>query len=203
MKSYHHGNLRNALIEAGIALLNEQGHFSLRKVAEKCGVSHAAPYSHFENKEALMEAMQQHVTKQFTEVLQKTVEEYKDDFDIMLHLGNAYISFFMEHQQYFLFLYQHSGIQFDFTEEGILKNTYTPCSIFKKASFELMEKIDFPKEKRLDVLIAMLVLVHGITTMLITAQIKYEGNYKTLLEKAIAANAMFSNIVNQKRREDL
>ena len=49
----------------------------------------------------------------------------------------------------------------------------------------------------------MLVLVHGITTMLITAQIKYEGNYKTLLEKAIAANAMFSNIVNQKRREDL
>ena len=96
-KPYHHGNLRNTLIEAGIALLNEQGqqHFSLRKVAAKCGVSHAAPYSHFENKEALMEAMKEHVTKQFTEVLEKTVQQHKNDIDIMFYLVNAYITFFV------------------------------------------------------------------------------------------------------------
>ncbi len=43
--SYHHGNLRQALIEAGIRIINEKGEddLSLRKVAAACGVSHAAP----------------------------------------------------------------------------------------------------------------------------------------------------------------
>ena len=52
-KSYHHGDLRNALIETGIELINEYGEekLSLRKVATKCGVSNAAPYAHFKNKD--------------------------------------------------------------------------------------------------------------------------------------------------------
>ena len=207
-KPYHHGNLRNTLIEAGIALLNEQGqqHFSLRKVAAKCGVSHAAPYSHFENKEALMEAMKEHVTKQFTEVLEKTVQQHKNDIDIMFYLGNAYISFFVEHKQYFTCLYGKSGIQFDFTENGILENSYTPCSIFKKAAFDIMEKIEYPPQKRLDTLIAMIALVHGITAMLTTQQIVYQGDCKDLLKNSIFANALFADAVTiqkQKREEQL
>ena len=53
--SYHHGNLKNALIEAGIEMVNEGGtaSLSLRKVAAKCGVSNAAPYAHFAGKEEM------------------------------------------------------------------------------------------------------------------------------------------------------
>ena len=59
-QTYHHKDLRNALIETGIQIVNTEGvnAFSLRKVAAACGVSHAAPYSHFQNKEELLEAMQ-------------------------------------------------------------------------------------------------------------------------------------------------
>jgi AcrR family transcriptional regulator len=41
------------MIDAGIELINEKGAdgFSLRKVAERCGVSHSAPYKHFKNKD--------------------------------------------------------------------------------------------------------------------------------------------------------
>ncbi|MDY4097642.1 MAG: TetR family transcriptional regulator [Lachnospiraceae bacterium] len=39
---------------------------SLRKVAMACNVSHAAPYSHFANKEEVLSAMQLHITEQFT-----------------------------------------------------------------------------------------------------------------------------------------
>ena len=58
-QTYHHKDLRNALIETGIQIVNTEGvnAFSLRKVAAACGVSHAAPYSHFQNKEELLEAM--------------------------------------------------------------------------------------------------------------------------------------------------
>ena len=54
--SYHHGNLRQALIDAGIKIINEQGEdaLSLRKAAALCEVSHAAPYAHFKDKEELI-----------------------------------------------------------------------------------------------------------------------------------------------------
>ena len=51
-RPYHHGNLRNALIGAGLELINTEGeeNLSLRKAALKCGVSNAAPYAHFNSK---------------------------------------------------------------------------------------------------------------------------------------------------------
>ena len=54
--SYHHGNLRQALIDAGIKIINESGEesLSLRKVAAECNVSHAAPYAHFNSKDLSM-----------------------------------------------------------------------------------------------------------------------------------------------------
>jgi AcrR family transcriptional regulator len=57
--SYHHGDLKNALIQAGIEILSKEGvnGLSLRKVARKAGVSHAAPYAHFTDKQALVAAI--------------------------------------------------------------------------------------------------------------------------------------------------
>lgn len=201
LKQYHHGNLKIALIEAGIALLNEQGeqNFSLRKVAAKCGVSHAAPYSHFQNKEALIKAMKEHVTKQFTQLLQHTIQQYENNLDLMLHLGNAYISFFVEHKQYFAFLYGKSGIQFHFSSNGILNSSYEPCNIFKTAAFDFMEKINFPNEKRSDTVIAMLAMVHGITAMLI-AQNKNTIKWENLLQNSISANALFADYVKRSEK---
>src|SRR5262245_3469279 len=53
---YHHGDLRRALIEAALTLLNEEGawSFTLREVARRAGVSHTAPYNHFADKAALL-----------------------------------------------------------------------------------------------------------------------------------------------------
>lgn len=55
-KSYHHGNLREALLMAGLELLQEQGAsgFSLRACAARAGVSHAAPAHHFGDMKALL-----------------------------------------------------------------------------------------------------------------------------------------------------
>lgn len=55
-KPYHHGDLRNALIESALAILQEEGlhGLTLRKTAARAGVSHSAPYRHFPSKEALI-----------------------------------------------------------------------------------------------------------------------------------------------------
>ena len=53
---YHHGTLKEDLINKGLELLNKEGFegFSLRKVASMCGVSHTAPYKHFKDKYELI-----------------------------------------------------------------------------------------------------------------------------------------------------
>src|SRR3984957_20060769 len=55
-RAYHHGDLRNGLLESARAILEEESlaALTLRAVARKAGVSHAAPYRHFPNHEALL-----------------------------------------------------------------------------------------------------------------------------------------------------
>jgi AcrR family transcriptional regulator len=59
MAKYHHGDLRNVLIAIATELLAEEGTqgLSLRKIAQKAGVSHNAPYMHFGDKEAVLAAI--------------------------------------------------------------------------------------------------------------------------------------------------
>jgi AcrR family transcriptional regulator len=58
-KAYHHGDLRRALLDAGLALIEEEGAqaFTLREAARRAGVSQAAPYRHFVDKRALLGAI--------------------------------------------------------------------------------------------------------------------------------------------------
>ena len=58
-QQYHHGNLREALVQEAIRLLEAEGlaGLSLRRVAREVGVSQAAPYSHFKDKQALFLAV--------------------------------------------------------------------------------------------------------------------------------------------------
>lgn len=60
-KTYHHGDLRNALIVAAAELIEESGSlgFTMADAARRAGVSNAAPYRHFKDKEALLDAVGQ------------------------------------------------------------------------------------------------------------------------------------------------
>jgi AcrR family transcriptional regulator len=57
--AYHHGDLRRALLEASLALIDQGGigALSLREVARKAGVSHSAPYHHFPDRGSLLAAI--------------------------------------------------------------------------------------------------------------------------------------------------
>ncbi len=78
-KTYHHGDLKNALIKAGMEILAKDGvsGLSLRKVAGRAGVSHTAPYSHFADKQALIAAISTEGFRQLYERVGAVAEEYK------------------------------------------------------------------------------------------------------------------------------
>ncbi len=80
-KKYHHGDLKNALIRSGVEILSTEGvhGLSLRKVAAHAGVSHAAPYAHFADKQALIAAISTEGFRRLYERVQATSEAYDHD----------------------------------------------------------------------------------------------------------------------------
>ncbi len=178
-KSYHHGDLRNALIEAGIELINEKGitQFSLRKVAGICGVSHTAPYAHFKDIGALMAAMSEHVTRQFMDTLGAAAKGQKPEAVIGV-LGRTYISFFAEHPNYFQFLFYNSDVTIDLDNDNA--DDYPPFKLFRDTVYATMGSLP-PAEKK-KTLIALWSLVHGITALLTNKRIKYSGDWREIMD---------------------
>ncbi len=71
LSDYHHGDLRNTLIRAGLEILERDGleGLSLRKVAARAGVSHAAPAHHFANRDGLFVAIAAHGFDRFRDYM--------------------------------------------------------------------------------------------------------------------------------------
>jgi AcrR family transcriptional regulator len=179
-QSYHHKDLKNELIENGIELVNMEGtnSFSLRKVAAACGVSHSAPYSHFQTKEELLNAMQNHVANEFANMLKDTIAARGDSPDILEHLGRAYVVFFMENPHYFSFLHSQSNTPIDLSLHKDISENYAPFEIFKELIMSLMIKTDYPKEKYKDTIIALWALIHGITSLATINNVHYDEDWK-------------------------
>ena len=101
---YHHGDLHRALLEAGLQLLQERGMdaVTLREVARRAGVSHAAPYHHFPDKAALVEALAIEGFHTFTRTLRETWEAAPGTpLERLGALGVTYVRFALEHDATF------------------------------------------------------------------------------------------------------
>jgi len=97
-KTYHHGNLREALIDASLELIAESGPqaLTLREAARRAGVSHNAPYRHFEDKDALLAAIAAEGFDRLTETMEKRISTGRTPLEWLNLCGRGYIEFAME-----------------------------------------------------------------------------------------------------------
>jgi AcrR family transcriptional regulator len=103
-KTYHHGDLKNALIEAGTQIVSKEGvqALSLRKVAYQAGVSHAAPYAHFADKQALIAAISTEGYRRLYQALDATTQRHQGDPLHQLVEGAwAYVQFALNDSDHF------------------------------------------------------------------------------------------------------
>ena len=177
---YHREGLKNLLIEKGIEIVNTDGvqSFSLRKAAAACKVSHAAPYSHFRNKEELLNAMQLHITERFSKTLETAVAENKKPAALLKKLGIAYVSFFIDNPAYFQFLYSSSDIKVDLTLSVPDEENYKPYILYKNSILSLLKQAKVPKKKQNDILITIWAFIHGLTALAAMKNVHYDKNWK-------------------------
>ena len=108
-RSYHHGNLHQALLDAAAALVAERGPegFSMLDAARACGVSASAPYKHFADKAALLAELGglggQKLNQRMAAAWDGGQPEPGTAF---LRLGHAYLAFAREEPGYYLALFR-------------------------------------------------------------------------------------------------
>lgn len=94
-RAYHHGDLRNGLLKAARAILEEESlsALTLRAVARRAGVSHAAPYRHFPNHEALLVELAKEGFGELHDQVAEAGRQQDTESERIAGIGAAYMRF--------------------------------------------------------------------------------------------------------------
>jgi len=114
-RGYHHGNLREALIRAALDLIAEKGPagFTFADAARSAGVSSAAPYRHFRDRQALLADVARRGFELFEERLSRAWNEGRPDpFIAFENVGRAYLAFAREQPAFYSAMFE-AGLPFD------------------------------------------------------------------------------------------
>jgi AcrR family transcriptional regulator len=118
-RGYHHGNLREALMQAARELIAEKGPagFTFADAARSAGVSAAAPYRHFRDREALLADVAREGYQRFEAMLSAGWAAGKPDPITAFHnVGKAYLAFARSEPSYYAAMFE-SGLPPDVTKE--------------------------------------------------------------------------------------
>uniref|UniRef100_Q07HF2 Transcriptional regulator, TetR family n=1 Tax=Rhodopseudomonas palustris (strain BisA53) TaxID=316055 RepID=Q07HF2_RHOP5 len=114
-RGYHHGNLKEALLQAALGLIAEKGPggFTFADAARMAGVSPAAPYRHFRDRDDLLSSIAQRGFEQFESVLSTAWDDGRPDtVSAFMRVGKAYLAFARREPAYYSAMFE-SGVPVD------------------------------------------------------------------------------------------
>ncbi|HYD94961.1 MAG TPA: WHG domain-containing protein [Noviherbaspirillum sp.] len=191
-RTYHHGDLRNALMDTALAHIEaaREVSFTLRELAGALGVSSAAPFRHFPSKRALLAALAEAGFARLAARYDELDAAFgADPVDCFRRKGVAYVQFAVSHQAYFLTMY-HPDLG-DKSEFPALKAAYD------RVFSSMRTTVAACREKNLlrDFDVGQITLtawstVHGLASLLIQGQLDDLGTDATDEAATRAAEAV-------------
>jgi AcrR family transcriptional regulator len=121
-ETYHHGNLREAILSTSLELVDSKGvrALTLREIGARLGVSRTAPYRHFADKGVLLAALGAAGFKEFGDLLEEARARARGGiFDQLDALGAAYVRFAAEHRAHFEVMFGSGGQAAELDAEGV------------------------------------------------------------------------------------
>lgn len=115
-QTYHHGNLRAAIIEATLALVEEQGvtAVSVREIAKRLGVSPGAPFRHFANKKTLLTAVATEAMEGFVNAIHEELKASASGTpaEALRAIGHGYLKWALGNRAQFAIISNREEIDF-------------------------------------------------------------------------------------------
>ncbi len=192
---YHHGDLRRALLEAAEAELSENGFegFSLRKVAKRAGVSHAAPAHHFQDVRGLLTALTTQGYERFVAAQQARQDGATDDpRDQLMAMGLGYIDFALANTALFRLMFSSERPNF---EDPVLADAANAA--FTKLADGIAEVVGqhpYQDNDAMEQAGALWAMAHGLSDLVSSGRMGYvtclphsakEKVFRTILAQAL------------------
>lgn len=177
--AYHHGDLRRALITAGRELLAEHGPtgVSLREVARAVGVSHNAPYRHFESREALLAAI---ATDGYDLLSRRMSATSGADQQKLVACGVAYVGFAVEFPSLYRLMFSS-----DIRKDAFPLLRAAADHAYAQLETAIPTGVSSPRVAAL----GAWAIVHGLADLLVGGQLSPDISLDTLITEAIEAYA--------------
>lgn len=167
-----HKSIREQLLMAGIAEINQFGlpNFSVRRIATACGVSCAAPYKHFKDRQSFIAAIIQYVNNQWGARQQKIIERFPQDLRRQLvEISLDYIRFLVENP-HFRSIIMLKDKEFDAAYQK-LRGKLTDLS--RKLIERYCESICMPEEAAVRKTYVVRSLIYGAALMFDNGELAY------------------------------
>ncbi len=166
-RGYHHGNLKEALIQAALNLIAEKGAggFSFADAARSAGVSPAAPYRHFRDRDALLADVAERGFALFADRLETAWDDGRPDpFAAFERTGQAYLAFARDEPSHYSAMFE-AGIDRSATPE-LRKASDQAFSVLRRAAETLCALApDGQRPPSLMVALHVWSLAHGVASL--------------------------------------
>jgi AcrR family transcriptional regulator len=185
--SYHHGNLRAALIDAGLELARDGGPDAvvLREVSRRAGVSHNAAYRHFADRDTLLQAVCARSMASLARLMEARIAEVADACGgsasdaleaarrRLRATGSAYVEFALREPGLFATAFAVPPRLGYFDDgEGTGETGLGPLQLLGAQLDRLVEAGGLPAERRADAELAAWAAVHGLSMLLIAGPLR-------------------------------
>ena len=195
---YHHGDLRRALIDTALTIVTEEGawNFTLREVARRAGVSHAASYNHFADKSALLAEVAALGFQSLRQTLEAAARgQPRSARQAVAGIAAAYVRFGLEHPAHYRLM---------FGAELADRARHSTLQAAGDATFAVLTGVlergqasgQVHRDPVRDQALAAWSLVHGLTTLLIDQRVSFLGisTAETERHARLAGMALFEGL---------
>ena len=165
---YHHGNLKEALVQAALDLIANKGPagFTFAEAARSAGVSPAAPYRHFRDRDELLASVAQQGFEQFESQLTAAWDDGRPDTPTAFQrVSKAYLAFARENPAYYSAMFE-SGVPLE-SNPALLVASERAFAIIRAASERLvaMAPPGVPRPPAMMMALHIWSMSHGIASL--------------------------------------
>lgn len=182
---YHHGDLRRALTDAALQLIEQQGAgaVTLREVARMAGVSHQAPYRHFADRSELLAAVAEEGFRALHADMVKAMQEAPSASEGLRMAGITYVVFAVEHPAHFRVMFGAEAAACRRKIPSLAAACEALSGLLNKGVAEVRRGVPGENDT-LDIALTAWSLVHGLASLLVEGQLPRRSSSRTPRELA-------------------